>query len=117
VNKPSQSDEHDILTVSKGSTISALNRSNMNRSVHYHPQKSGSAIVPDTYPSFGWHPQHTTVFNVHMLNSEGACDLFGQFSPDLGEDGCADVMTSNTPVMPFRTAVRPVSPQTRNTIF
>jgi hypothetical protein len=85
-----------MLTVREGLNDTCAQPVQLDRSVHHDSQKSGSAIVPDTYPSFGWHPQHTTVFNVHLLNSEGACDVFGQFSPDLGEDGRVDVMTSNT---------------------
>jgi hypothetical protein len=38
-------------------------------------------ICPDVYPSENWMSERKTEFTVTLLNSKGACDIFGEFSP------------------------------------
>jgi len=75
---------------------------------------------PDLRSTFYWHPQHTTVLNIGMLNSEGACEMFGAFEPDpvrpVGDEDKEIIGTSKT-MFGFRTAAAAVQPKTRATIF
>ncbi|KAI4714543.1 hypothetical protein J4E89_000223 [Alternaria sp. Ai002NY15] len=98
------------------------------------PRRKPRLLKPDTYPAFGWEPSRTTIFNVHMLNSKGACELFANCRPDnvdeeeermygvtgTGFSGCLvqfDPEPASTKLlMPFRTAAQPVHPENRDTI-
>jgi len=59
-------------------------------------------ISRDMYPSFGWHPHRTAVFNLHLLNSKGACELFGSFEPDVPTASTDDVADFTNPAGPLR---------------
>jgi len=75
---------------------------------------------PDLHSPFYWHPQHTTVLNIGILNSEGACEVFGTFEPDpvrpVGDEDRDIIGTSKT-MFGFRTVAVHVQPKTRATIF
>jgi hypothetical protein len=45
------------------------------------PKYSQLDINPDYYLGVHWRPVRTAVFNIHLSDSKGACEIFGKFSP------------------------------------
>jgi hypothetical protein len=86
------------------------------------PEQPRRVFKRDRYSPIGWYPEKTTIFNIHLVNSEGACEIFGEFDP-AGKDAenspikQLDIADQLNPLQGFSTINISLHPKTRNTIF